>query len=229
MAALIISNITLDKTGGWTGNYYRDTARTPWDVALARAEQDQRSANATRMNVLRERHAEEITAKTMELAAKEAALDKSLSAAVAAKDKLLATHAARDEKSTKAFKRANPTADEAAIAAGILSVEDRVTRKEQLAELQVKIDGVKAALLAHQRLDTSALEAAQKEERVKYEKELDLETAVALVELRLDQMSWRQRNLAIQNARNQFMEDGDMERLEETVYDLMGEEKVEDW
>jgi hypothetical protein len=217
MAALIISNIQMDKACGWASNYYRDTEWTPVDVALARAEQDQRIANATRMNVLRERHAEEVAAKKMELAAKEAALDKSLSAAVAAKDKLISTHAARDEKSTKAFKKANPTADETAIAMGILTVEDRVTRKEQLAELQVKIDGAKAALLAHQKLDTSDLEITQKAERVKYEKELDLETTLALVDLRMEQVHWRQRNQAIQNARNQFMVDADMERLKAEI------------
>jgi hypothetical protein len=226
MAEVIISNIMRDKTAGWSSNYYNHTS-TVFDLPLARAEEDRRLNDTRAMAALQATQAAALADARQALEDKAVVLDKALIAAIAAKEKVVATFASKDAKAKAAYLTANPTAEADAVAAATaLSAEDSAARKEQLETLQTRIIVAKAAVEGHKTVDLSDLMAEHAGARRRLTASLALETAVALVDLRIQQQEARQTIQKIQNARAQFMEDGDEDALADTIWALTGSESA---
>ena len=200
MAALVVSNIMHARALGWSTNsdYYNPKHGTIHDIPLARAEAEQRLTNSLATEALVVRQTADREAIERELARTAASLATNATAAHTSLSKLLAQHAA---------KKGTPTEEEI------------VVRQEHIAELQAKINAAEAAKQRHTTQTTLAeLETAAAAERIAFQKKLEVDTLLALVDLRTAQFQAQQRNQAIQNARNQFMIDGNRQHLEDTIY-----------
>ena len=200
MAALVVSNIMHARALGWSTNsdYYNPKHGTIHDIPLARAEAEQRLTNSLAPEALVVRQTADREAIERELARTAASLATNATAAHTSLSKLLAQHAA---------KKGTPTEEEI------------VVRQEHIAELQAKINAAEAAKQRHTTQTTLAeLETAAAAERIAFQKKLEVDTLLALVDLRTAQFQAQQRNQAIQNARNQFMIDGNRQHLEDTIY-----------
>jgi hypothetical protein len=205
MAALVVSNIMHARALGWSANsdYYNPKHGTIHDVPLARAEAEQRLTNSLATEALVARQTADREATERELARTAASLATNATAAHTSLSKLLAQHAA---------KKGTPTEEEIA------------TRQEHIAELQVKIDAAEAAKQRHTvtaQTTLAELETAAATERIAFQKKREVDTLLALVDLRTAQFQAQQRNQAIQNARNQFMIDGNRQHLEDTIYMIL--------
>lgn len=201
MAALVVSNIMHARALGWSANsdYYNPKHGTIYDVPLARAEAAERLANSHATEVLAIRQAADKTAKESELARIGASLATNATAAHTSLNKLLVQHTAKK---------------------GIPTEEEITARQEHIAELQAKIDVAETAKKRHTVTAATALaelETAAAAERIAFQKKLEVDTLLVLVDLRTAQFEAQQRNQAIQNARNQFMIDGNRRCLEDTI------------